>query len=269
MKLSTLNFAIVSAVSCTLAASAQAGIVYDNLPVSLPGNVVSLGYEATSTSEFGDAVSLGGTDRALTTVKIVMSDWAKKSDYPLVGDATGYDHPLTVNLYNVGTGGAVGSLIGTLTQTVHVPWRPEADGPDGRYTSVVDGQRYNGLAFTSTFDFTSQSLTLPDSLIYSVAYNTADYGAAPIGAAGPYNSLNYGAEGATASVGTDLIADSAYLNSSWSGAYGDGGLTGSFRADGSSWNGYSPLAQISAVPEPTTLAGLAGASVLGLRRRRA
>ena len=45
------------------ASAASAAIVYDNGPTPLPGNVVSQGFEATSTSELGGQVAFDGTAR--------------------------------------------------------------------------------------------------------------------------------------------------------------------------------------------------------------
>ncbi len=59
----------------------------------------------------------------------------------------------------------------------------------------------NGKAANITFDFSSQNLTLPDTVVYGISYNTTSYGPSPIGtgascystAAGcPYDSLNIG-----------------------------------------------------------------------------
>ena len=80
-----------------------AATVYSSIPSPLPPNVVSLGYQATQTSEFGDLIQLGGTDRVLKHVTLAMSDWALASDYPSFPGSSGptWSHPLTLNLYNV------------------------------------------------------------------------------------------------------------------------------------------------------------------------
>ena len=39
------------------AAQAAGGTIYDSIPAPLPPNVASLGFEATSTSEFGDRIA--------------------------------------------------------------------------------------------------------------------------------------------------------------------------------------------------------------------
>ena len=53
---------VVAALSVSLAAGSAfaASPVYNAIPSPLPPNVASVGYEATSTSEFGDYVHLTG-----------------------------------------------------------------------------------------------------------------------------------------------------------------------------------------------------------------
>ena len=109
-----------AAVFCLLltASNATAQVIYDSIPDPLPGNVPSLGYQANQTAEFGDLIAFAGANRTLTTVTVVMSDWARKSDFNSPG--TGFNHPLTLNLYNVDNSGpnpAPGTLIASKTQT--------------------------------------------------------------------------------------------------------------------------------------------------------
>lgn len=230
---------------------ASADVIFDNLPAVLPGNVPSWGYQANQTAEFGNSVAFAGTARDLTNVRVVLSDWAKKIDYPSVGDATGYDHDITLNIYDVGTGGTPGALIGTKTSTVHVPW----------HTAVP----FNGTAFNVDFDFTGT--TVPDSAIFSVAYATSQRGGLE---EGPYNSLNYGFANATPSVGTDINPDEVYMDTTVTSLYTDGGAggVGILRTD-TGWNNYVPSLQVSAVPEPTAMGALGLGALALVRRRRA
>ncbi len=245
------------AVVFTLCSSVvRAEVIFDNTLSPLPGNVVSLGYQATQTSEFGNQISFAGSSRNLTNVQIIMSDWANQADYPGVGDATGYDHPITFNFYNPGSGTSVGSLIASRTETVHVPWH------------TVNG--FNGVAFPVNFDFTG--VTVPNTVIFGVAYNTQTWGASPIGAAGPYNSLNFGLADVAPTVGTDVNPDDAYWNTMTASNYTDGGAAGVgvFRQD-TNWTPYSGMIQVNAVPEPASVALIALGSLAvscGWRRAR-
>src|SRR5215467_4438863 len=95
------------------AAAAHGSVIYTSIPGTLPPNVPSLGYEATSTSEFGGLISFGGTDRKLTSATVVISEWAPESQYEPVGASTGFLLPMTLTMYDVGPGNTVGSLIGS------------------------------------------------------------------------------------------------------------------------------------------------------------
>jgi LPXTG-site transpeptidase (sortase) family protein len=226
-------------------ANAGSVVVYNAIPATLPANMASVGYQATSTNEFGDYIHLAGTLRELSEVTVTMSTWALQSTYPTVTAST-WSHPITLNIYNVVTGtpyNTKGTLIATKTQNFDIPWRPEADPTcaGGTAWRASDGLCYNGLAFNITFDLASMNITLPTDVIIGIAYNTQTRGYAPIGTAGPYNSLNVGASG-TLTVGTDDNADNVFLYSTWSGAYGtnwNGGV-GGFREDG----GWSPYGTV-------------------------
>lgn len=240
-------------------------IVYDNTPKNLPGNVVSLGYQATSTSEFGSQVRLAGNARNNPSVEVVMSSWACKSGTWNAGTCitnpgSKFSHPITLNLYEVADDGiTVGDLVATKTQSFNMPYRPTAD--DGTNCNGANAGKWwdgtscnNGKAFTIEFELSN--ITLPDEVIAAVAYNTSSYGAQPLGSATPcfttpqgcfYDSLNVGLNVAP-TVGESLPTnDDVYLNSTWAGAYTDGGLggTGTLRLD-TGWTGYLPAIQISA-----------------------
>lgn len=239
-----LTFAVVGAIA------APAPTVYNAIPSSLPPNMASLGFQATQTSEFGDYVQLAGTDRNLNSVTVTMSDWALYSDYSTdaryLGNTATWSHPITLNIYNAVPGtplNTVGTLLGTVTQTITIPWRPAADSTcsGGTAWRASDGLCYNGLAFNATFDMSSLNVTLPNDVIVGVAYNTQSYGAAPIGVAGPYNSLNVGVEGLV-TVGTDENADNVFWNTSTAAWYTDGGAAGVgiFRED-TNWTPYGTV----------------------------
>ncbi len=261
--------ALVAALYATLLTlPAMGGVIYDSIPSPQPPNVASWGYEATSTSEFGGLINFAGTYRDLTKVTVLMSDWALASTYGSLNPT--WEHPLTFNLYNVdntGTNPAPGSLIQSVTQTFDIPWRPAASTGCGTAWRAANGQCYNGLAFTVTFDFTGT--TVPDQIIYGLSFNTADYGAVPTHTPGPYNSLNFGLNTGAPSVGSNPFPDTAYWNTAYARFYTDlgAGGVGTFRQD-TNWKGQSGAVSFE-TPEPATcLLFGTGLLCVGLVRRR-
>lgn len=235
----------------TSALSQVGTTVYDHIPTPQPHNVPSLGFQATQTAEFGDYVILAGTDRRAATATVLMSSWALNSSYPSM-PAAGFNHPITLNLYavdNSGVNPALGAQLGTVTETFLIPWRPEADPtcPGGTAWRASDNLCYNGLAFRITFDLRGLALTLPDEVIFGVAYNTQTWGYQPIGQPGPYNSLNVGLGTGPATVGLDVESDALFWNTSTPLNYTDGGAggVGIFRRD-DGWTPFSPAVQITA-----------------------
>jgi len=208
-------------VAANAAVTAGHPVVFDATVTPLPGNVVSLGYQATQTAEFGDLVQLAGTNRTLQSATVTMSDWALASDYPAL-PAAGWTHPITFNVYNVDNTSpatpAPGTLIGSITQTVDVPWRPVADPtcPGGTAWRAANSQCYNGFAFNVTLDLSSIG-TVPDEIIYGIAYNTNTWGADPIGLSGPYESLNVGLKDSAPTTGTDVDPDALFWNTATAG----------------------------------------------------
>ena len=263
MKYKTSRFTVISvfvvivALFSSVSASAASIAIYDSIPAPLPPNVPSLGYQATSTAEFGDYIAFAGTARSLSTVTVTMSNWALNSTYPSMA-AAGFMHPITLNIYNVDLSGptpAVGSLIATAAQTFLIPWRPEADPtcPGGTAWRAGDNLCYNGYAFNIVFDFIGQGITLPNQVIYGIAYNTNTWGYQPIGQPGPYESLNVGLDTGPATVGLDVEPDALFWNTKQASFYSDGGAggVGIFRRD-DGWAPYSPTVQITAFTAATT-----------------
>ncbi|MCC7127999.1 MAG: hypothetical protein IT192_04185 [Microbacteriaceae bacterium] len=219
-----------------LPASAAPVVIYDSMPNPLASNYPSLGYEATQTAEFGDQVSLGGTNREVSSISILMSSWACE-----VGSWTGnpgvctttpgatFNHDITLNIFNVNTVDPTipGTLIKSVTKNAAIPFRPSADPTNcgGGSSAWFDGTScFNGFAFTLTWDLSSFNLTLPDDVIVSVAYNTRNYGASPEGGAeGPYDSLNVALSTVAPTVGTE-DATRVFWNTTFAGSGGDGTL---------------------------------------------
>lgn len=260
MRLDSRIAFIVVAGSLTLGAAAHAQqAAYNAVPTPLPPNVPSLGFEATSTDEFGDHVALSGPYRKLWSVDVLMSSWACEGGAWYNGCVTTsgatFTHDVTLNIYAVDhtlPTPAVGALIASKTQTFVMPFRPSTSAAcaPGTGWEASPGQCYNGLAFTITFDLLSLDITLPDEVIYGVAYNTSHHGATPIGVGGPYDSLNVGLNTAGPIPG-DVEPDALFWDTSHGPFYCDGGAEGVdvFRRD-TCWSPYVPAAKINVLPVP-------------------
>jgi hypothetical protein len=127
-----------------------------------------------------------------------------------------------------------------------IPWRPPADtscaNPSNWRAAV--GNCYGAILAEVDFAFATGSVTLPDTLVFGIAFDTAHHGYAPLGVNGPYNSLNVvtahqGAAELPVTAGAYVNPDVGYVNSSSSG----------FRAD-TGWTGYQPLFELYSTPEP-------------------
>lgn len=229
---------IYTAICATLllAGSAFAGprstVVYDAIPSPLPPDVVSLGFEATATSEFGDRIHLRGRNRRVQSITVTMVDWAiyadHKTDPRYAGNHRTWMHPITLNVYKARTLDAFGApaeRLLSVTRYVDIPWRPVT-------------WAHPGFAFNVKFDIDAE---LPSDLIIGVEFATEHYGQVPVGTPGPYNSLNVGVpEGQAALVGEDDDVDAVFWNTAddW---YADGGVTGHFRED-AVWEPYGTVA---------------------------
>jgi LPXTG-motif cell wall-anchored protein len=232
-------------------AQAAPDVVYDAIGPTLPSNVTSQSFGALRVSEFGDLVSLAPGSRELTTVSVVLSSWACETGSGptcVTADGATFDHPLTMTLYNVaGTSAAptVGAVITTITSTFAIPFRPSADLANCTASAGwFDGTSCsNGLALEVDFVFPAGTV-LPDTLIWGIAYNTSFGGYSPLGAAGPYDSLNVGAFSVNPTVGTDVDEDMVFISYQPTGGF----------ASELEWTGFRPMARIEATTTvaPTT-----------------
>jgi hypothetical protein len=270
--------------------------IYDSTSTPLVP-LPSLGFEAVSAPEAGNLIQFSGSPaRLLQNVSVTMDSWACQSgnwtDNPICTTTPGssFTEPITFNLYNVGPSDSVGSLITSVTQTFTIPYRPSTDpscplstddgspSPGDQEDFMYNGVCSHGLPVNVTFNL--GDTVVPDQAIWSVAYNTSDYGAHPYGDATAchatnegcgYDSLNLGLTVASGpSVGLDPVPGTIYWNTSYAPFYCDNTIdtpstvTGTFRQDSADDNGapcwgdqapYTsapwdiPAAQFNAVPE--------------------
>jgi len=234
---------------------AQGTVVYDSIPSPTPPNVPSQGFQCCATAEIGDEVKLEvDTPRRTGYATVLMSSWSLHSNY-LTMPTAGYSHPITLNIYVDADSARAHTPLQSVTQSFVIPWRPEADPTcdGGTAWRAADGKCYNGFAFTIAFDLRALNYDLPDQFIYGVAYNTDTWGYAPIGAPGPYESLNVAANSTPpVAVGADAYPDGVYINYQHASFYADGGADGAgFRLD-TQWAPYTPAVQFTTFARPTT-----------------
>jgi hypothetical protein len=178
--------------------------VYDSAPAKLPPYMTSHSFEGQSTSEFGDSVKLAaGTGREASEATVVMVTYQ-------ANDAFAY--PITLNLYTVDGQGAL-HRFASRTQLFSIPARPPADDScTGGYAGAWkadDGKCHFSYAFPVTFDL--RGITLPDSFVYGIAYDTPSRSGKPA-APGTYpNNLNVGEVSVGPSVGA-WTPNTVYVN---------------------------------------------------------
>jgi hypothetical protein len=199
---------------------------------------------------------------------------------------SGFYWPLTLDLYapstsylsginNPGTYPAAGALIASVTQTVLIPWQPtpstrsqclEIDQEDFSYYLQAwkspSGCEF-GYPADVTFDLPHGGVSVPNGLVWGVAFDTDAWGSSPVGYDGPFDSLNV-AVTKSVRVGKDANPGGAFLDSTEADEYEScytgpnstgsviGGCpTGSFRNDPNGWTGYVPAARFTAsIPAP-------------------
>ena len=256
-------------------------VAYNSVPfdVSACPPLADIGFEATSSSEFGDKVGLTGSGD-LKSITVTFRSWGcGDSGHWFSFDCAttpGETFPadsalnLTAHVYDVATGDAVGSEITSATYAGTIPFRPsanpvkctnpgtDANGGDdrGKWYDAAANLCLNALPVQITFTF-PPGHPAPGQVIWTVSFNTTHYGNPPIGESAScftsppgcgYDSLNVGSwtyANAPYS-GTDVDPSQAYLSSTFDGSYCDGGTggTGVLRSDSPCWTGFTPLAEI-------------------------
>jgi hypothetical protein len=227
--------------------------IYNSTVSPLPGSMASQAFQATQTSQFGNEVNLVSSTAPLSNVVVTMEDWACQNwasgASPCVTTpGSSFNYPITLTIYNDAGNGVVGSVIGTDTQNFNIPFRPSDNATcttsgewldnaatAAQFNVAADGLCHHGLANNITFNFSSQGLVLPSTVIYGISFNTQSYGQAPTGVNGPYNSLNVGltTDDVNPSIGSDTNTGKLDMNTALAGNYCDNGAggVGGFRLD--------------------------------------
>jgi hypothetical protein len=266
MKRALLLTAAIAGMLAASSAASASNVIYSALVSPKQTNVPSLGFEATSTRQFGDEITFAGTNRTLRAARVTLSSWACQSGRWYSNDCVSahgstFSVPITLTVYSPPlTGFGVGSVLATKTQSFAVKYRPSANHkkcPSGGFYRA--GGCWNGLAQVVKFDLASLHATVPNTVVYGLSYNTTHFGPAPIGEAAPcysssggcgYDALNVGL-GPAVTVGSKPHPDTTYLDSSYAGSYCDNGAAGvsTFRLDSPTsacWTGYVPAVQFTA-----------------------
>ena len=257
-----LTIASIAIGAMAVPAQAKSKKVFNSVPAQLPGNVSSVGFEATQTDAFGDQIRLAPGKRKLKLVKVVMSSWACESgtwqDACVSDPGATFNEAITLTLYRENTADPdlPGAVIVKRKRTFAIPYRPSADAancsgnPDGWY-SADDEACYNGKAFKIVFQFSGARL--PDELVYGISYNTSTSGNQPHGPRPcqsavegcPDDSLNVGAEAGLPARGKDVYPDGVFLDSTAAGdeCTTDTTVLDEFSLDACNWRGFNPMAR--------------------------
>ncbi len=248
----TRGLRLLAVAALTLGVFAGAGsvasakvAVYNNIISPLPGNYASIAFEATSTAEYGGEIELAGTARKNPTVTVAMSTWAcQYGNWSTNTCATPkpkkkFKWPLTLNVYEVGMGGTVGTKIASVTKEFGMPYRPSVSAvcthapynDAGAWYDATSKECFHGMAFTESFKVSG--VTLPAKAIVSLAVNTSNYGAKPVGPSACteepqgcyYDSLNFAvvepaeaAELGAQAAGSDPT-EAQFVSSNWNEMY--------------------------------------------------
>ena len=163
-----------------------AQVLYDSL---IPAGIYSQAFNGPEVTQFGNAINLASNPAgaALGTVTVGMANFGP----------TAFSTSVTFNIYKIAAGGVLGSLIATDTKTVAVP--------------------VGKAVFNATFDFSSQNVALPSTIVYGITLNAlatdcattvADCGNDP----NPIGSLNVDLN-ANVSAGSDVYPGDVFVKS--------------------------------------------------------
>jgi hypothetical protein len=269
-KLAAALLATAAALGVGASAASAAAEIYNNIPSPMPGNLPSVGFEATQTSEFGGQIRTEAGTWKNAMIVVTLSSWACQEgtwfdDNCETTPGAKFEWPVTFNVYRVGPENSVGELIGTRSKVFKMPYRPSASPKctgESAGAWLKMGKCYNGKAFKVALGL--KIAQLPKTMIVTVAYDTSDFGAEPqrpqesgplagcnAKAEGcPYDSLNMAVreagEGGPTS-GSDPLPDSAYINSTTAGNYcSNPGAVGTFGISEGCWTDEQPAIEVKA-----------------------
>jgi hypothetical protein len=229
------------------AGTAGAEVIYNNVPSPLPGNFASIGFAATSTTQFGGEIEVAGTARKNPVVKVVMSTWACQSGSWSADDCSSptnktFKEPVTIRIYEVGE---LAHPIATKTKSFKMPYRPSADPTHcsgellGTWYDEATNECFNGKAFPISFKLKLQRV--PKNAIVTVSYPTTS---------APSQSLNVAISEPsehTLSLGGNPTQE-LFLASTYSAMYCEGATdVGTFGgSQGTCWEGDQPVIAVNA-----------------------
>lgn len=218
---------------------------YNAIPSSVNGNVPSEGFEADSTSDFGDEVVLDKAGK-IQTMTVLMSSWGCENGHWDSGDCqttkgATFEVPLTFKVYAYDAG-KKGELLAHQTASVAMPYRPSAspncvDDKAGEWFNTADKTCYSGFPQAVTMKFDGQSL--PSHVIWTVEYDTSTAGPSPRG-------VTEACYGTVAGCGYDSLNVGAFSapNAPYAGIDSDEGTVFRNGALESGWSGYRPMGAI-------------------------
>jgi hypothetical protein len=193
-------------------------VAYNDMPFDVV-NCLNPGvaFEANQWNEFGDSVTLSGTNRTLKSLSVdfqsfscVTGTWDNQSGSTPCGGGTTtgvspgtYTWPITANIYAVDPGTGLPTTLLATTGSINeqIPFRPNADPtncpltPNKWFNPLAPGGGtcQNSIATVLTFDsWTFQNGftgTLPSAVVWTVAFNTSTSGYSPVGTTTPTCTL--------------------------------------------------------------------------------
>jgi hypothetical protein len=247
----------LTAVFAVTAGTASATVIYNNTPAPKEKNYPSVGFEATSTSEFGGQVAFApGYPGLSSKVTVTMSSWAcgnlEGGTHCKTTPGATFPWTITLKVYNVEPNNEPGTEVTSATdENYPIPYRPSANGRCPVTSEGVVGWSppacFSGKAFKVKFTL-NPLIKLPAKAIVSVAYDTTNYGYGPHPATNiGEDSLNVALTEASPTKGTSPLQATGelYVNSESSAMYGSLSANLGRFALANEWEKYQPIFEIT------------------------